>query len=86
MRGGCCRGAGSTGIRRATHLWVHPEGRDAAAICVEAERAGVVVSPGAAFVAPGEPAPNAFRVALGAEPERARMVSGLEILGRVLAG
>jgi DNA-binding transcriptional MocR family regulator len=77
--------AAGVGARCAWHLWVSlPEGLtadEAQRICLER---GVMVSGAAGFTAPGVEVPNALRIGMGGEMERARVVEGLRIVAGVI--
>jgi DNA-binding transcriptional MocR family regulator len=66
------------------HLWVEPERISATEFFQRATARDVLISPGDAFVSKAEAAPNAVRIALGAETDRQRLEQGLTILGNIL--
>ncbi len=67
------------------HLWVRmPGGVSADAASDTLAQRGVAVSAARHFAAPGVVAPQAIRLALGAEPDPVRLRSGLEAVAAVL--
>jgi len=66
------------------HLWIEPERLSAPQLCKAALARKVGLSRGSSFAATAKLAPNAFRLALGGETDRARLEQGLQIVGTLL--
>jgi DNA-binding transcriptional MocR family regulator len=66
------------------HLWVEPEKISAADLYQRAAKRRVRISSPASFVSKRSAAPNAVRIALGAEIDRSRVEKGLAILAEIL--
>jgi DNA-binding transcriptional MocR family regulator len=77
--------AAAPGPASAWHLWVSVPmtGAEAQALC---EQRGVLVSGAAGFTVPGATVPNAVRIGLGGELDRARTLKGVALLSEVMHG
>lgn len=66
------------------HLWIEPDHISSQELCDRALANNVQLSSPAPFAATPEFIPNAFRLALGGETDRARLQQGLEIVSKLL--
>lgn len=74
-----------TGAETSPHLWLElPASRDAEAFAEQARVRGALVAPSTRF-APGDDAPNAIRLSLGAPQSAAQLETALHVVMNLLA-